>query len=58
MYWFTLSWMDFPAGDHDQHPEKCGQQDQRNRKPVDTQAVVNIERLNPRLELGELHRRR
>jgi hypothetical protein len=45
---------DVPAGDHHQHGGEAVEQDEEQRNAVDSQVVVDVESLDPRLELDEL----
>ncbi len=48
---------DLPAGDHDDHRDEGGQHDEPHRDAVDAEVVVDVEALDPRVLLDELHLR-
>jgi hypothetical protein len=43
MYWATRLWITSQAGDHHQHGDEGGEQDQRHRDAVHAQVVVHVE---------------
>ena len=44
-----------PAGDHHQYGDEAVQQDEEQRDAVDAQVVVDVEALDPAVQLDELH---